>query len=97
MVTKEFKTGENSDYYTIFSEMLNKLATPYEINDHLPSIGEHTLLNNPTLNNQNNLKYENNNDIEEAYKKAIKDYIEKINSNKDYINFKSDEEFIKLK
>ena len=97
MVTKEFKTGENSDYYTIFSEMLNKLATPYEINDHLPSIGEHTLLNNPTLNNQNNLKYENNNDIEEAYKQAIKDYIEKINSDKDYFNFKSDEEFIKLK
>ena len=97
MVTKEFKTGENSDYYTIFSEMLNKLATPYEINDHLPSIDDHTLLNNPALNNQNNLKYENNNDIEEAYKKAIKDYIEKINSNKDYINFKSDEEFIKLK
>ena len=97
MVTKELKTGENSDYYTIFSEMLNKLATPYEKNDHLPSIGDHTLLNNPALNNQNNLKSENNNDIEEAYKQAIKDYIEKINSDKDYFNFKSDEEFIKLK
>ena len=39
------------------------------------------------------------NDIEESYKQAIKDYIEKINSDKDYFNLTggSDKEFIKLK
>ena len=95
-VIKKVTTGNKYDYYTIFSKMLNKLA----ITHWQSCAGEHILLNNPDLNSQNKLKYENNNDIEEAYKQAIKDYIEKINSYyKDYFNYKcgSDEEFIKLK
>ena len=95
-VIKKVTTGNKYDYYTIFSKMLNKLA----ITHWQSCVGEHILLNNPDLNSQNKLKYENNNDIEEAYKQAIKDYIEKINSYyKDYFNYKcgSDEEFIKLK
>lgn len=100
MVIKKVTIGNKYDYYTIFSEMLNKLAISYGKNNHISCVGEHILLNNPDLNSQNKLKYVNDNDIEKAYKLAIKDYIEKINSYyKDYFNFKccSDEEFIKLK
>ena len=100
MVIKKVTIGNKYDYYTIFSEMLNKLAISYGKNNHTSCVGEHILLHNPDLNSQNKLKYVNDNDIEKVYKQAIKDYIEKINSYyKDYFNFKcgSDEEFIKLK
>ncbi len=99
MVIKKVTIGNKYDYYTIFSEMLNKLAISYGKNNHISCVGEHILLNNQDLNSQNKLKYVNDNDIEKAYKQAIKDYIEKIYNDKDYFNLKcgSDEEFIKLK
>ena len=100
MVIKKVSIGNKYDYYTFFSEMLNKLAISYGKNNLISCVGEHILLNNPDLNSQNKLKYVNDNDIEKVYKQAIKDYIEKINSYyKDYFIFKcgSDKEFIKLK
>ncbi len=99
MVIKKVSIGNKYDYYTFFSEMLNKLAISYGKNNLISCVGEHILLNNPDLNSQNKLKYVNDNDIEKVYKQAIKDYIEKINSDKDYFNLTgdSDKEFIKLK
>ena len=77
---KDIKQAETYvKYYTIFSNILSELIV-FEKNNHLYRVSDYL-----KLIKKDKSKYEISNDIEEAYKKAIKDYIKNINDYKKYV------------